>query len=626
MERVTPFLAGLLLLLLFWIWTPAQAFASPSSDFYYDRAKFDYTINDDGSVDVRMEFTLVNDSRSRSIRWVSRSIASSAVENVNVYEDSGAPLRHEVDFDSDQTTIKVYFNGRLGPGDRLTYFITFSVQDLVLRRGSKYVGRFGQIELDPRSPPYNEYVVNIRGPPKAKLFLYEPAGVLVDGEKLSYETQLEPPEDFNGIHGVWYRSPAYYGVTLQKQISNLATEKIRDLKLDLILFNEEGEWQFPALVEANSSLDAVYVDEENNWHGVFKIESMESNEILKIKIRLVYELRVRDPNITKENVGSLTDVPQSLDRYLEPLEYWEVDDPYISQVASSAVEGETNAYLAGKKIIEFVIDRLDYEEQSERLGALQAYLEGSGDCSEYTDLSIALARAIGLPARASYGWGYGDNEAVGHAWLEFYFPGVGWEPADPSWVEPVEKLTEGLRLRFLRTGSDKFAPVLAGSAESYLGRLDTVHIQRSRRGFKSVESFSSYSFRGAEPSIVENEEIKVLSVSEAADMFVSAAEFAIIRASGLLEGKSGGEALTYELDLAKDYLRQAKGEEEAEQRLALSKRSLESSYEIIKALGESPEAEGPLAWLPKLSLVFVVIGLMLAVAIAGFVVLLKGRS
>lgn len=258
-----------------------------------------------------------------------------------------------------------------------------------------------------------------------------------------------------------------------------------------------------------------------------------------------------------------------------------------------------DAYLVGKSILEFVIDRLDYEEQSDRLGALQAYRTRKGDCSEYTDLSVALARAAGLPARASYGWAYGDNGATGHAWLEFYFPGIGWQPADPSWAETGEEQTEGPRFRFLGAGFDKFAPALAGSIESYLGRLDSVHIQRSRRGIKSTESFSFHRFKGGKPSIVENREVVPLLMSEAADMFVTAAELALARASDLLESE-GSEGFIEEFDLAREYLMQAKSEDQAERKLALSQRSLEHSGRIIGALGEPPKTEGPWVQLPEI--------------------------
>ena len=75
----------------------------------------------------------------------------------------------------------------------------------------------------------------------------------------------------------------------------------------------------------------------------------------------------------------------------------------IQQRAIGVVVGQPNVYLAAKQILESVVESLDYQVQISRQGALWALQNGVGDCSEYTDLAIALARAAGIPARAMYG-------------------------------------------------------------------------------------------------------------------------------------------------------------------------------------------------------------------------------
>ena len=61
-----------------------------------------------------------------------------------------------------------------------------------------------------------------------------------------------------------------------------------------------------------------------------------------------------------------------------------------------------------------------------------------GDCTEYSQLFVTLARAAGLPAREATGFVYnGDDRAptlAGHAWVEVLIDGR-WIGMDPTWGE-----------------------------------------------------------------------------------------------------------------------------------------------------------------------------------------------
>ncbi|MEM7043078.1 MAG: transglutaminase-like domain-containing protein [Pseudomonadota bacterium] len=62
----------------------------------------------------------------------------------------------------------------------------------------------------------------------------------------------------------------------------------------------------------------------------------------------------------------------------------------------------------------------------------------TGDCTEYSQLFVTLARAAGLPAREVSGFVYGgdhDNPSLGgHAWVEVMIDGQ-WIGMDPTWNE-----------------------------------------------------------------------------------------------------------------------------------------------------------------------------------------------
>ncbi len=62
--------------------------------------------------------------------------------------------------------------------------------------------------------------------------------------------------------------------------------------------------------------------------------------------------------------------------------------------------------------------------------ALEVFKSRVGDCNEHTQLYVAMARAIGLPARIAAGLAYVDGKFYYHAWPEVFIR--DWVPVDPT--------------------------------------------------------------------------------------------------------------------------------------------------------------------------------------------------
>lgn len=138
----------------------------------------------------------------------------------------------------------------------------------------------------------------------------------------------------------------------------------------------------------------------------------------------------------------------------------------IVELSNQIVEATDNPFEKARKIQTYIRENLVYSEQEVEHGASWALARGEGDCSEFSDLMIALLRAQGIPARKITGWVFVDqgNEGyvpfyelppgqsweyqmyqtnyvtpdyfynlTGHAWVEFYVPGQGWIASDPTW-------------------------------------------------------------------------------------------------------------------------------------------------------------------------------------------------
>ncbi|HBR22867.1 MAG TPA: transglutaminase [Nitrospiraceae bacterium] len=74
-----------------------------------------------------------------------------------------------------------------------------------------------------------------------------------------------------------------------------------------------------------------------------------------------------------------------------------------------------------------------------------------GKCGDIHSVFVALSRSIGVPAREIFGIRIpkgkeGDMTKAQHCWAEFYLPGYGWVPVDPSDVRKamLEKKTDSL--------------------------------------------------------------------------------------------------------------------------------------------------------------------------------------
>ena len=90
-----------------------------------------------------------------------------------------------------------------------------------------------------------------------------------------------------------------------------------------------------------------------------------------------------------------------------------------------------------KFLLEFTHKYIDYDFTL--AATLEEIIENKkGDCTEYAQLFITLARLNGIPAREVSGFAYGydenDPKFYGHAWAEVWLDG-NWKEVDPGWNE-----------------------------------------------------------------------------------------------------------------------------------------------------------------------------------------------
>jgi transglutaminase-like putative cysteine protease len=114
-------------------------------------------------------------------------------------------------------------------------------------------------------------------------------------------------------------------------------------------------------------------------------------------------------------------------------------DPRIVAAARKAVGDTADPVVAARRLTDWVYHRLRKRITLSVPNATQVLEGGEGDCNEHTVLYVALARAVGLPARTAVGLVYIRGRFYYHAWPEVWLgrwvavdPTLGQFPADAS--------------------------------------------------------------------------------------------------------------------------------------------------------------------------------------------------
>jgi transglutaminase-like putative cysteine protease len=147
--------------------------------------------------------------------------------------------------------------------------------------------------------------------------------------------------------------------------------------------------------------------------------------------------------------------------YLAPEVFIESDAPEIRAEAEAAVRHITGNRARAEALTRYVNAILEKKPTVSLPSAREVLRTRIGDCNEHTVLYVAMARAIGLPARIAVGLAFVRGAFYYHAWPEVYIDEGSargyWVPVDPTFNQfPAD----GTHLRLARGGLDKQAVIL----------------------------------------------------------------------------------------------------------------------------------------------------------------------
>jgi transglutaminase-like putative cysteine protease len=131
--------------------------------------------------------------------------------------------------------------------------------------------------------------------------------------------------------------------------------------------------------------------------------------------------------------------------------------PEIKSQAQSIVGAETDRWIAATALYHWVYESLDKKMVFSVPSALEVLKSREGDCNEHTTLYVALARAVGIPARIAIGVVWSD-EYKGfyyHAWPEVY--AGAWVWIDPTLGQPI---ADAAHIKLLNGNVDQWGKLL----------------------------------------------------------------------------------------------------------------------------------------------------------------------
>jgi hypothetical protein len=137
---------------------------------------------------------------------------------------------------------------------------------------------------------------------------------------------------------------------------------------------------------------------------------------------------------SSEEWGMISDISGlTREKYQVQAKFWPVNSRIIQDIASENWFRTDNLKIWILNARRFIVEKITLvEKQKSRLGVIKALNDGVGDCDEFADILVTLARLKGIPCRRITGFfiRFPPVKAEPHAWTELYSPKLGWITID----------------------------------------------------------------------------------------------------------------------------------------------------------------------------------------------------
>jgi len=221
------------------------------------------------------------------------------------------------------------------------------------------------------------------------------------------------------------------------QVRNYGPGTLEDLDIYLAIPQDLDNQKIIGKIEFMPEPSDILTDRWGQKVAHFHYKEVKATEFVTASMKVKAKLYSTKYFIFPEKVGSLRDIPKEIrEKYLVDDTKYSISDPFIQKSAAEAIGDEKNPYWIARKIYDYVQEKMRYELVGGWNIAPTVLKRGTGSCSEYSFVFIALCRAAGIPARYQGSVAIRGDDAstddVFHRWCEVYLPNYGWIPVDPS--------------------------------------------------------------------------------------------------------------------------------------------------------------------------------------------------
>jgi transglutaminase-like putative cysteine protease len=456
-----------------------------AADEFGTKYNITYEVQPTGTTYVKQNVEIINKQKDVIATNYSLSIRQLRIFDV---ESSTKDAEIEIKEETDKTVIKAEFKDfAIGQYKAKALEINYKTNDITNRVGEVWNVNIPKIQnLD----FVDEYNVILKIPKSMGPQIYISPNPLKSSEE----------NDFNVY---------YFNKTLLNNIGidgAFGQKQVLNFKLDYVLQNnsvfvKNMQVALPPEIEKQQrvfykSIDPkpnnIIIDPDGNFLAQYLVGSKQT-----IKIRAIGSAEIYGQQIIPSFGGKFDQIqPELINHYTHTDLYWETDDEKVQKLAAEFKDENKTVSENAWKIYDYITKNLEYDfnlvkkDYIDRNGAALALSKNDQwACMEFTDSFIAIARAMGIPAREINGYAYageGENKPISigfksgdvlHAWPEFYDPAFGWVAIDPTWGA-----TSGL---------------------DYFTRLDTNHFVFVRKGIDSVYPLpaGAYKIDGTEKQV-----------------------------------------------------------------------------------------------------------------------------
>lgn len=187
-------------------------------------------------------------------------------------------------------------------------------------------------------------------------------------------------------------------------------------------------------VEGNFDYSGVHLEAE---HGIISLYA-EWNEP-KGDAKLTYSFKIERREIVMKNFPEKeAPIPAYImEKYLQPTSLGPTTG-VVKDIATEVTKGEKTVLGKATAIYDYIVENGERNPDIRGcgIGDVESLLESlSGKCADISPVFVTMARSVGVPAREIFGTRIakeGDISGAYHCRAEFYLPGYGWVPVDPS--------------------------------------------------------------------------------------------------------------------------------------------------------------------------------------------------